>query len=134
MRTDLFRHARPAGKPLAAAAVVALASASCTTRGEGPAAAAGSVAVEGTVAAIDLQPWTYDGHAVVEVDVPGRGRVAVRLPARWNLCKAAPVDVAALAVGLRVLAVGEAAGADEGVDALTVCSDPGHRLVPAGGR
>ena len=85
------------------------------------------MAIEGTVASIDTQPWAYDGNAVVQVDAAGRGRVAVQLPARWNLCQAAPVDVEALAVGMRVQAV----GAPSGEGGLVVCADPAHRLVPA---
>ncbi|MGY0651315.1 hypothetical protein ACW7GZ_05495 [Luteimonas sp. A537] len=86
----------------------------------------GAVSIEGVIASIDTQPWTYDGNAVIEVDAADRGRVAVQLPARWNLCQATPVDVEALAVGLRVRAVGAAAGERR----LVVCQDPSHRLVP----
>ncbi|WP_225765992.1 hypothetical protein [Stenotrophomonas sp. Marseille-Q4652] len=107
-------------------ACLVLATVSCATT-RGSASEGGStVTIEGVVASIDTQPWTYDGHAVVQVDVVGRGRVAVQLPARWNLCQAAPVDVQALAVGTRVQAVGSA----EGDGAITVCSDAAHRLVP----
>ncbi|MGY1520333.1 hypothetical protein ACW5DW_07845 [Luteimonas sp. A482] len=87
---------------------------------------AGASVIEGTVASIDTQPWTYDGNAVIRVDTADRGSVAVELPARWNLCKAAPVDVEALAVGMRVRAMG-AAGGEGG---LVVCEDAAHRLVP----
>lgn len=118
-----------AALPSAMALAIALATAACATPREAPPAADGNASVEGTVASIDTQPWTYDGNAVVEVDVAGRGRVAVQLPARWNLCEAAPVDVQALTVGMRVQAVG--AVADEG--ALVVCRDASHRLVPVAG-
>jgi hypothetical protein len=114
--------------PSTMALAVALATASCATPRQMPSAPAGNVTIEGTVASIDTQPWMYDGHAVVRVDVAGRGRVSVQLPARWNLCKATSVDVQALAVGMRVQAVGAA----EGANALTVCSDTAHRLVPLG--
>ncbi|HEY4530413.1 MAG TPA: hypothetical protein VIG97_08840, partial [Luteimonas sp.] len=111
----------------ALAVAMALAVASCSTPGEAPRSTpTDDTAIEGTVASIDTQPWTYDGHALVQVDVPGRGRVSVQLPARWNLCQAAPVDVEALRVGLRVQAV----GTPEGADVLTVCSGAAHRLVP----
>ena len=125
-----FRTTRSAATVLALA--IALAAASCAAPGGAPPStpSAGDVTIEGTVASIDTQPWTYDGHAVVQVDVPGRGRVSVQLPARWNLCQAAPVAVDALEVGMRVQAVGAA----EGVDALTVCSDARHRLVPVESR
>ena len=111
----------------------ALALAGCTTAPAGdPAGAdapdAGALTIEGTVASIDTQPWAYDGNAVVRVDVAGRGAVPVELPARWNLCQAGPVDVEALAVGMRVKAV----GAPTAEGGLVVCQDPSHRLVPAG--
>lgn len=114
----------PAVFPLALLIVVA---ACATTQGDAP-VAADNASIEGTVVSIDTAPWAYDGHAVVEVDVPGRGRVAVQLPARWNLCKASPVDVEALAVGTRVQAIGAAGDARSAT--LTVCADPGHRLAP----
>ena len=113
--------------PLALALAVALATASCTTTTPDVAEPAdGTLRIEGTITAIDLQPWTYDGNATVQVDADGRGEVQVQLPARWNLCKAPPVDVQSLAVGMRVQAVGAASG--EG--ALVVCGDATHRLQP----
>lgn len=105
---------------------VALAVTACATPRDAAPPADGMIRTTGTVAAIDTQPWTYDGHAIVQVDTADRGRVNVQLPARWNLCQAAPVDVEALAVGMQVQVVGAAAG--EG--ALTVCKDPEHRLLP----
>lgn len=123
------RSASVASLPLSLFAVLAVTA--CATPEQAAPASAGDLAIEGTVVAIDTRPWTYDGHAVVDVDTGGRGRVAVQLPARWNLCHAAPVDVEALAVGMRVQAVG--AAEEEGK--LTVCSNAAHRLVPlaAGG-
>ena len=113
---------------------LALAATACAARPDAvpapPAPPAGSTTVEGTVVSIDMEPWTYDGHAVIEVDVPGRGRVPVQLPARWNLCSAPPVELEALAPGMRVQVVGQPDGADG--KALTVCLDPAHRLVPLG--
>lgn len=84
------------------------------------------VAIEGTIASIDTTPWQYDGNAVIRIDTADRGRVEVQLPARWNLCVAPPVDVEALAVGMRVRAAGTVGG--EG--AIVVCQDAAHRLVP----
>jgi len=107
------------------ALVIVLAAASCASPQVAHPAASGDVAIEGAVVAIDTRPWAYDGHAVVEVDVDGGGRVALQLPARWNLCQAAPVDLEAMAPGTRVQAVG--AAQSEG--RLTICSDAGHRLV-----
>ncbi|WP_051414525.1 hypothetical protein [Pseudoxanthomonas suwonensis] len=105
------------------AAVVAT---SCAAPQVQPAAANGTTTIEGTIASIDLQPWTYDGHAMIQVDVPNQGRVAVQLPARWNLCKAQPVDVETLKVGVKVQAVGETKGAG----ALMVCTGAEDRVVP----
>jgi len=116
----------PACVRVSGALCFALCVVGCTTAPGVPASAAGGTIVEGTIAAIDTQPWTYDGNAVIRIDTADRGSVHVELPARWNLCRAAPVDVAALAVGMRVRAVG-AAGGEGG---LVVCQDAAHRLVP----
>ncbi|WP_199730834.1 hypothetical protein [Luteimonas sp. 100069] len=121
----------PAGAT-AMALAIAFAAASCASPHVAHPEVSRDVAIEGTVVAIDTRPWAYDGHAVVEVDVDGGGRVALQLPARWNLCEAAPVDLEALAPGVRVQAVGAA----ESEGRLTVCNDAGHRLVtlaPLGG-
>lgn len=100
----------------------------CATKPAAQLQAGGQVSIEGSIASIDTQPWAYDGNAVIQVDTPDRGRVAVQLPARWNLCKAAPVNVEALAVGMRVRAVGDAGAEGQ----LVVCQEEAHRLVPAG--
>lgn len=105
-----------------AALLAACASAPPATAWE----AGAQATIEGAVASIDTQPWTYDGNAVVEVDTPDHGRVPVQLPARWNLCRAAPVDVAALQPGMRVAATGTVI---EG-GGLVVCEASTHRLVP----
>jgi len=114
--------------PFTLALALALATASCATTASDDVAAPadGTLRIEGTITAIDLQPWTYDGNATVQVDADGRGAVQVQLPARWNLCKAPPVDVQSLAVGMRVQAVGAASGDD----ALVVCENAAHRLQP----
>lgn len=110
---------------LAATTCVALAVAGCATTPTASALVAGSQAtVDGTIAAIDTKPWTYDGNAVVLLDTATHGRVSVQLPARWNLCKAGQVDVAALVVGRRARAVGTATE-DGGV---VVCERAEHRL------
>ena len=113
---------------VAFAITAAMVATACATPDAAAPAADGAVRVTGAVLAIDTQPWAYDGHAVIQVDTADRGRVDVQLPARWNLCQAAPVDVEALVIGMQVEAVGSAAG--EG--ALVVCEDPTHRLVPVG--
>lgn len=115
----------PACLPATVALCLALCAAGCTTPGSEP-SEPGASAIEGTIASIDTQPWAYDGNAVIHIDTARRGRVAVELPARWNLCKAAPVDVEALAVGMRV----RATGATTGEGGLVVCGDATHRLVP----
>ena len=109
--------------PSVSALCVLLVAACSTTDGVAPGA---SKSIEGTIAAIDTQPWAYDGHAVIEIDTARDGRVPVTLPARWNLCKAGPVDVEALAVGMRVRATG-APAAESG---LVVCEHASHRVVP----
>lgn len=111
----------------AGVALVAAVLAGCATAPSTDAVAADGVAIDGTIASIDLQPWTFDGNAVIAVDTRDRGRVDVQLPARWNLCAASPVDVEALAVGMRVHVL----GASVGDGALVVCADAAHRLAPA---
>lgn len=110
---------------LAATAFMTLAIAGCATAPSTSALVAGSQAtVDGTIASIDTKPWTYDGSAVVLLDTATHGQVAVQLPARWNLCKAGQVDVAALAVGRRAQAVGTVT--EDG--AVVVCERVEHRL------
>lgn len=111
----------------AAIVVVALASAGCASQPSTAALAPGSQAsLEGTIASIDTKPWTYDGNAIVLVDTATHGQVSVQLPARWNLCKAASVDVAAMRTGQRV----RAAGTVTDDRALVVCERAEHRLQP----
>lgn len=115
-----------AGWSLIAAALLATA---CTTAGDAAVTTdtvGDAVRSTGTVASVDTQPWTYDGNATVQVDTADRGRIEVQLPARWNLCQAAPVDVEALEIGVQV----EVVGAPAGEGAVVVCEDPSHRLVP----
>ena len=112
----------------AAVLVVALAAAGCASAPPTSALTSGSQAtLEGVIASIDTKPWTYDGNAIVLVDTATHGQVPVQLPARWNLCKAAPVDVAAMRVGQRVRAVGSVT--EDG--SLVVCERAEHRLMPA---
>ena len=68
--------------PLAVSLLAALALTACATPEQAAPASMGDTAIEGTVVAIDTVPWTYDGHAVVDVDTGDRGHVAVQLPAR----------------------------------------------------
>lgn len=99
--------------------------AACATPAtDGAPAAAGQTSIEGRVVSIDTGPWAYDGNAVVTVDTSA-GRVAVQLPARWNLCQAQPPDdLQALRPGDRVQAVGTTTSPGE----LVVCEQPQHLL------
>lgn len=121
---------RPRHLALATTVCLALAGVGCAAAPV-PAASAptedGQATVEGAIAAIDTRPWAYDGNAVVLLETAAGRQVSVHLPARWNLCKAAPVDVASLAVGRRARAVGTVTAGD----VLTVCERAGHRLVLA---
>ncbi len=111
---------------LSAAGCMALATMGCASTSAGFALTEGSQAsVNGTIASIDTKPWTYDGNAVVLLDTAANGRVAVQLPARWNLCKATQVDIGSLAVGQRVNAVGTVTADRD----LVVCENAVHRLV-----
>lgn len=84
----------------------------------------GDLRFEGRVAAVDMTPWTYDGNAVITVDSDTMGRLAVELPARWNLCRARPVEAPDALAGQRVRVVARASGAGRAV----VCEDAGHRV------
>jgi hypothetical protein len=105
--------------------VATAAMAGCATA-PGPASDVGdAIRAEGRIVSIDTQPWAYDGHAVVVLEAEG-SPITIQLPARWNLCAAAPVDVEALQVGQRARVVG--ARADQGE--VVVCGDASHQLVP----
>ncbi len=80
--------------------------------------------IEGRITAIDLTPWAFDGNAVIQLKSDSNGLVAVQLPARWNLCKAQPVNTNALAVGRRVRVVGTVGESGE----IGVCERAEHRL------
>jgi len=98
----------------------------CATAPAGRAFTIGQqVAIDGIVVSVDTAPWAYDGNAVVTLSTTTARGVRVQLPARWNLCKAAPPgDVQALQPGDRVQAIGTATAADE----LVVCEQPQHLL------
>lgn len=115
----------PRNIALATITCLTLAAGGCATAPSASALVAGSQAtVDGTIASIDTTPWTYDGSAIVMLDSATHGRVSVQLPARWNLCKAGQVDVAALTVGRRAQAVGTVT--EDG--AVVVCERVEHRL------
>ncbi|QNN69767.1 hypothetical protein [Thermomonas carbonis] len=113
------------------AAIVAatLAAAGCASLPSTSTLLAGSQAtLEGTITSIDTQPWAYDGNAVVLLETAAHGTVSVQLPARWNLCKAGQIDVAAMRVGQRVRAVGSVTEDGD----VVVCERAEHRLQPLG--
>lgn len=105
---------------LSLAVVAGCAASPSTSTTDGPAS------IEGTIVSIDTQPWTYDGNAMVVIDTAQGNQIAVQLPARWNLCQAAPVNVEALRVGQRARATGALGPEKE----LVVCADVAHELVP----
>lgn len=125
-RTGFPMHPSPTRAACWMVVATALLVTACTTAGTSPETTDGTVRTTGTVVSIDTQPWTYDGNAVVRVDTADGGRVDVQLPARWNLCQAAPVDVDALSVGMQV----ELVGASAGEGGVVVCEDLSHRLAP----
>lgn len=124
--TTVARRHPPAGIARWPVIAAVLLVSACASRGDVAGAVSGMVRVTGVVVSIDTRPWAYDGSAIVQLDTADHGRLQVQLPARWNLCQAAPVDVEALAVGMRVEVV--AGTVEEG--AIVVCADPSHRLAP----
>ncbi|WP_345295383.1 hypothetical protein [Luteimonas vadosa] len=109
-------------------AMACLAGAGCAHPPSAAGLTVGSEAtVDGTIASVDTQPWSYDGNAEILLDTATHGRVSVHLPARWNLCQAPPIDVEALSVGRRAQAVGTVTAAD----VVVVCERPEHRLLLA---
>jgi hypothetical protein len=109
-----------------AIAVALIALSACATTPTGSALVVGQQAtIEGDVVSVDTNPWAYDGNAVVTVSTAAAGTVSVQLPARWNLCKAQPLeDVQALKPRDRVQVVGTVTAPNE----LVVCALPEHRL------
>jgi hypothetical protein len=76
----------------------------------------------GTVAAIDLDPMSYDADGVVTVRTSGGDTVRVLLPARYNLCAATYDDWSDLAVGDAV----EARGVVTSEGAVRPCESAEH--------
>ena len=103
-----------------------LALSACATTPTGGALVVGQQAtIDGEVVSVDTNPWAYDGNAVITVSTAAAGTVSVQLPARWNLCKAQPLDdVQALKPRDRVQVVGTVTAPGE----LVVCAQPEHRL------
>ncbi|MFS8063833.1 MAG: hypothetical protein ACMG5Z_04510 [Luteimonas sp.] len=124
----MFRCIRPVLSLRVAviAATLAALTACATTSPAGTALVVGQQAtIEGAVVSVDTTPWAYDGNAVVTVSTASAGTVSVQLPARWNLCKAQPLeDVQALKPRDRVQAIGTVTAPDT----LVVCEQPQHAL------
>lgn len=112
--------------PLLATAVALAALSGCATVPAGSALSVGQEAtIEGNVVSVNTDPWAYDGNAVVMVST-AKGDVRVQLPARWNLCKAQPLDdIQSFEPNDRVQAVGTVTGPGE----MVVCGQPEHRLT-----
>ncbi|MEJ1097290.1 MULTISPECIES: hypothetical protein [unclassified Pseudoxanthomonas] len=112
--------------PLLATAVALAALSGCATVPAGSAMSVGQEAtIEGNVVSVNTDPWAYDGNAVVMVST-AKGDVRVQLPARWNLCKAQPLDdIQSFEPNDRVQAVGTVTGPGE----MVVCGQPEHRLT-----
>lgn len=99
--------------------------AACATAPAPTAAAGGEAAFEARIVSVDTDPWAYDGNAVITVSTSATEPVQVQLPARWNLCKAAPPgDVQALKAGDRV----HVAGTEVEPGIVVVCERPDHHL------
>ena len=85
------------------------------------------VTVRGTVLSVDLNPWAYDGNAVLLVGTD-RGEARVEVPARTNLCAATGLGlVSDLQPGDAVVIVGEQV---EG-GATVPCTSASHALQRA---
>lgn len=108
------------------ATLAALAALSgCATTPKDRALSGQEVTIEGKVASVNTDPWAYDGNAVVTVSTDA-GTVSVQLPARWNLCRAQPLDdIHGLKPNDRVQVVGTVTSPGE----MVVCAQPQHRLT-----
>lgn len=122
----MSRHLRRTLVAAMTASILVTAACVSTPGKVAPLTVGSQVALDGTIVAIDTDPWAYDGNAVVSLQTAASGPMHVQLPARWNLCKSGPVNVAALKVGQNVRVVGTLIAAGE----LAVCERAEHRLAP----
>ena len=101
--------------------------AGCAALPSSPAAAVGrDLAFAGTVVSVDTAPWAYDGSAVVVVESGAQGRIAVELPARYNLCKAQGIGAASqLTAGMKVDVNGRLTAPGR----LSVCESASHHIL-----
>jgi len=105
--------------------LIATLSACATTPATTALAVGQQASIAGDVIGVDTDPWAYDGNAVITVATTSAGTVKVQLPARWNLCKAQPLDdIQTLKPGDHVQVVGTVTAPGE----LVVCEQPQHRL------
>lgn len=105
-----------------AAALVLVAGCVSPARSDAPAAA--DRVVEGTVVRVDMDPWAYDGNAVLELATDD-GAVTVEVPARTNLCQASGLGlVGELAAGDRV----RVRGAEQSSGVVVPCVSDQHAL------
>lgn len=122
-----YRLMHPAANALLAAVALAALAARAGMRTPAVSAAGAQLTIEGTVASVDTAPWAYDGNAVVQVSGTAHGTVAVQLPARWNLCRARPVEeVQGLQKDMRVRV--RVTGTVDAPDRMTVCEHASHGL------
>ncbi|OZC02806.1 hypothetical protein [Rubricoccus marinus] len=106
-------------------ALLASGCASQSAPESGNGSASGDV-VSGTVASVDLTPWTYDGDGVIVMTTASGESVRVLIPARMNLCEAEGlVDVNDLGEGDRI----EVVGATDEAGAVRPCVEPTHRVT-----
>ncbi len=83
-----------------------------------------SPTVSGEITSIDLEPWTYDGSARINIRADDGETAVVGIPARINLCSADLGSVGDLEVGDRIEVRGDRA--PEGI--VTPCTQPDHYL------
>lgn len=111
---------------IAVVLAAAFALVGCATTAGSAALQVGTQAtLDGRVVRVDTSPWAYDGSAVLTLASDTRGSVDVHFPARWNLCKAPPVDaLQTLAAGDRVRVTGSVTAPAQ----LVVCERAEHGL------
>lgn len=121
------RHPLRAHAFLLAPLVALVELAGCASMPSAPILAVGrDLAFTGTVVTADFAPWAFDGSAVVTVDAGPLGRIAVSLPARYNLCKASGIGSAStLAAGMKVDIVGRVTAPAQ----VSVCESASHHIT-----
>lgn len=109
----------------ASLSLLVLAGCGTSRTAHAPPATGAELQFEGRLESVDTAPWAYDGNARLVVATSAHGRLAVELPARWNLCEATAVgEVGRYAVGDRVRGVGTVTAPGT----VTVCERATHRI------